>query len=317
MSSTIDSNGNGQVAENSSSSNSNNSNCATTTNSTSGGGGRVVEQDIDDVPGEATLLVSEFPPPPYYYARALQNYRTSGEGSTESATSAVGGATSTLSKAFSSYPLLPPEIPIDALSRGTRRAAAAAARARIEAERLRLIEMGYTTSDERTGAILGSGSSTIGANSGGGPSGGGGIMDDNSQEEEGDVVAVFGEIVEDPIQVTPIDVCEDPKIVRTELKRLNRKVVQGFVQLVQDLVHRPIDNKKTRDELSHNIFLMLQECNKFRDHQAREILIELLEKQLRHRKLLIKELRDVISQADDLLHTTTTTTSDLSSLSAK
>ena len=59
--------------------------------------------------------------------------------------------------------------------------------------------------------------------------------------------------------------------------------------------------RKTRDELSHNIFLMLQECNKFREHQARELLIELLEKQLAERQGLLKDFRESIQKADELL----------------
>jgi hypothetical protein len=78
-------------------------------------------------------------------------------------------------------------------------------------------------------------------------------------------------------------------------------VVGGFVNLVQELVHRPAENKKKRDELSHNIFLMLQESNKFREHQAREILIEVLEKQLEDKRVLLKELRGGITKADGLL----------------
>lgn len=60
-------------------------------------------------------------------------------------------------------------------------------------------------------------------------------------------------------------------------------------------------SRKTRDELSHNVFLMLQETNKFREHQAREILIEILEKQLAEREKLLKELQDGIERADSLL----------------
>jgi hypothetical protein len=94
-----------------------------------------------EAPGEATLLVSEFPPPPFYYGEAAN--------------------------------LTPPEIPKEALERGTTRAAAAAARARAESERLRL------AGDEvdKTDAILGGAPAPV-------------------EEEEGDVVAVFGEIVE-------------------------------------------------------------------------------------------------------------------------
>lgn len=93
-----------------------------------------------DTPGEATLLVSEFPPPPFYYTEAAN--------------------------------LTPPEIPVEALERGTRRAAAAAARARAEAERLRLVDEA-----DKTDALLGGVSAA-------------------EPEEEGEVVAVFGEIVE-------------------------------------------------------------------------------------------------------------------------
>ena len=139
----------------------------------------------NDNPGEATLLVSEFPPPPFYYQAASQ--------------------------------LTPPPIPLDALKRGTTRAAAAAARARAESERIRL-------NVDSTDAILG----------GTAPS---------TEEEEGDIVAVFGEIVEDPVYVEPLDPCENPQAIRDEVKRLNRLVVKGFAKLVHELVHNPVDNK--------------------------------------------------------------------------
>jgi len=45
---------------------------------------------------------------------------------------------------------------------------------------------------------------------------------------------------------------------------------------------------------------MLQECNKFREHQARETLIELLQKQLEERKRLVRELQAAVSEADEL-----------------
>ena len=46
---------------------------------------------------------------------------------------------------------------------------------------------------------------------------------------------------------------------------------------------------------------MLQECNKFREYQARENLIELLETQLAERRKLINELLVNIESADALL----------------
>jgi hypothetical protein len=46
---------------------------------------------------------------------------------------------------------------------------------------------------------------------------------------------------------------------------------------------------------------MLQECNKFREHQAREILIDLLGKELEQRREILAKLRDQVGHADELL----------------
>lgn len=59
--------------------------------------------------------------------------------------------------------------------------------------------------------------------------------------------------------------------------------------------------RTTRDQLSHNVFLMLQETNKFREHQAREILIEVLEKQLLERQTLLEELQEGMAHVDSIL----------------
>jgi hypothetical protein len=46
---------------------------------------------------------------------------------------------------------------------------------------------------------------------------------------------------------------------------------------------------------------MLQECNKFREHQAREVLIDTLERQLERRNKALASLRDEIGVADRAL----------------
>lgn len=53
--------------------------------------------------------------------------------------------------------------------------------------------------------------------------------------------------------------------------------------------------------MSHNVFLMLQECNKLREHQAREILIDLLEKEQEDRKKILENLRSQVACADEVL----------------
>ena len=120
----------------------------------------------DDNPGQATLLVSEFPPPPFYYQLAKH--------------------------------LEAPPIPQDALGLGTKRAAAFAAKARAESDRLRLGE----DDPNQTDAILG-----------------GSVPASDGMEEQGEVIAVFGEIVEDPLLVEPLEPCEDPTRIRDEVKR--------------------------------------------------------------------------------------------------
>ena len=42
---------------------------------------------------------------------------------------------------------------------------------------------------------------------------------------------------------------------------------------------------------------MLQECNKFREHQSREILIAMLEEQLAERQKLVRTLREQNTKA--------------------
>jgi hypothetical protein len=46
---------------------------------------------------------------------------------------------------------------------------------------------------------------------------------------------------------------------------------------------------------------MLQECNKFREHQAREILITTLEQQLEQREQGLALMKTQIKEAEDAL----------------
>jgi MED7 protein len=70
----------------------------------------------------------------------------------------------------------------------------------------------------------------------------------------------------------------------------------------------PPTSKDDLDELSHTIFLMLQETNKYREHQSREVLIELLEDQLQARIQLVEELEIQTNAATSLLSMEETTT---------
>ena len=65
------------------------------------------------------------------------------------------------------------------------------------------------------------------------------IDPDNPNEK---VVAVFGEIVEDPTLTMELE-CDDPSLIQENVKRLNQEVLKGFLKLVRVLVTDPNVNK--------------------------------------------------------------------------
>ena len=240
-----------------------------TNNATSNNISNDINNEEDDM-----LLVTEFPPPPYYY------------------------------KLASSNELTPPEIPHRAFRVAAKRVRQEKERARLESEKIRL------EAEEKQVGGSGSGDSDKGDEKSQDVNMTVADQDRNDDDDDSikdphdpnePIVAVFGEIVEDPTLVYVEDECNHPTILRDNVKRLNRSVLEGFLKLVTKLVNDPIENKKSRDELSHNIFLMLQECNKFREHQAREILIETLERQLERREAGLELLRGQIRMAEDAL----------------
>lgn len=233
-----------------------------------------IDDDDNDGDDDSPLLVSEFAPPPYYYRLA---------------------ANTTMEQSS----LQPPAIPTEALQRAARKSASMAAEAKEIAERNRLQAANSDMTDNSNNHNNNEASSRNSSDNMNQVALGGAVPDLNSTlDDDGDIVAVFGEIVEDPLLVQVED-DEDPTKIRDAVSRLNNQVLQGFAKLVGELVYRPLENKNFRDELSHKIFLMIQECNKFREHQARETLIELLEHQLVARNKALKELEKQIQLADE------------------
>jgi len=186
----------------------NNTTAATDDNNNKGGGGG----DNDDM-----LLVTEFPPPPYYYTLAAQSKLT------------------------------PPPIPSRAFQVAAKRVMMERQKAKEESDRIRLDAEGLSkgsSSGDVGGKVKGEGNDsskdetnkqdnddTFTTSS----------IDPNDPNEQ--VVAVFGEIVEDPTLVTAEDECDDPVEIRENVKRLNKDVLNGFLKLVKQLVHDPNDNK--------------------------------------------------------------------------
>ena len=191
----------------------NNTTAATGDNNNKGGGGAGGDDDM--------LLVTEFPPPPYYYTLSAQSKLT------------------------------PPPIPSRAFQVAAKRVITERQKAKEESDRIRLdagLPKGSGSSGD-VGAVKGEGNDsskdetkvestkqdnddTASTTS---------SIDPNDPNEQ--VVAVFGEIVEDPTLVTAEDECDDPVEIRENVKRLNQDVINGYLRLVKQLVNDPNDNK--------------------------------------------------------------------------
>jgi len=188
----------------------NNTTAATDDNNNNEGGGEG---------GDDMLLVTEFPPPPYYYTLAAQSTLT------------------------------PPPIPERAFTVAAKRVMIERQKAKEESDRIRLDAEGggnvgavkgegnYSSKDETkvestTTTTKQDNDDTASTTS---------SIDPNDPNEQ--VVAVFGEIVEDPTLVTAEDECDDPVEIRENVKRLNQDAINGFLRLVKQLVNDPNDNK--------------------------------------------------------------------------
>lgn len=226
------------------------------------------ENDTDDL--NEAQLVSEFPVPPPYYKLALT--------------------------------LTPPPIPHEKLIRSTKKSYAdklKALKREEEEERRRFGEDFTAAADTDTGGDIRSSGRVETISSG----------DVRTEEEEdldvdkGPFVTVFGpeSYVEDPTLIPIQDDCSDPKEVQQRITQLNKDILQDFVTLLGDLVNNPEAHQKCRDKLLRNVESILKECNKFREHQSREILIETLEQQLNDRLTAINTLNEYIQDADEQL----------------
>jgi hypothetical protein len=147
--------------------------------------------------GEAQLLVSEFPPPPYYYTLVTQQYP---DGS----------------------PILtPPPIPYGSLKVAAKKAAQMAEAAAKAAEAERFASLGASLNSEllgESGATEGGdGSNAVKQEETSIKIDGSGTNQNKDDDIDGDVVAVFGEIVEDPMLIEIQDECDDPKVIQDRL----------------------------------------------------------------------------------------------------
>lgn len=77
-----------------------------------------------------------------------------------------------------------------------------------------------------------------------------------------------------------------------ELKKLNKSLLYKFLELIDFLIYSPQDYKKKVEDVELLFVNMYHLLNCYRPHQARQILISLIQQQIEKRKGTIQSIDD-------------------------
>ena len=114
-----------------------------------------------------------------------------------------------------------------------------------------------------------------------------------------EVVSIFGEVVEDPLLRIPHEkeegedgepTCDDPSDVAREMKRINHQIMTSFVTLTNVLLQEPAVAREELVKVSKLLVRLLEQSNRYREHQARENLIAVLEETAEAKRTALAEL---------------------------
>ena len=113
-----------------------------------------------------------------------------------------------------------------------------------------------------------------------------------------EVVSIFGEVVEDPLLRIPNEkegsedreTCDDPSDVAREMKTINRQIMTSFVTLTNVLLQEPAVARSELVKVSKLLVRLLEQSNRYREHQARENLIAVLEETAEAKRTALEEV---------------------------
>ena len=115
-----------------------------------------------------------------------------------------------------------------------------------------------------------------------------------------EVVSIFGEVVEDPLLRIPHEkeegevrretTCDDPSDVAREMKTINRQIMTSFVTLTNVLLQEPAVARSELVKVSKLLVRLLEQSNRYREHQARENLIAVLEETAEAKRTALAEV---------------------------
>mmetsp|Transcript_9758 Transcript_9758/g.27324 ORF Transcript_9758/g.27324 Transcript_9758/m.27324 type:complete len:228 (-) Transcript_9758:375-1058(-) len=111
-----------------------------------------------------------------------------------------------------------------------------------------------------------------------------------------EVISIFGEVVEDPLLriANEKETCDNPRDIASEMKKVNKEIMTSFVTLTNVLLQEPEAAREELVKVSKLLVRLLEESNRYREHQARENLIAVLEEKVEaKRKALAEVERDL------------------------
>ena len=118
-----------------------------------------------------------------------------------------------------------------------------------------------------------------------------------------EVVSIFGEVVEDPLlrKVNEKETCDNPKDIAQEMKNVNQDIMTSFVTLTQVLLQEPEAAREELVKVSKLLIRLLEESNRYREHQARENLIAVLEEKVEAKRKALEEVERDLEATQEAL----------------
>ena len=95
---------------------------------------------------------------------------------------------------------------------------------------------------------------------------------------------------------------------------MNRSLLFKFLELIDFIIYNPIEYKSKVDDIELLFINMCHLLNGYRPHQARQIVISLIEHQVQQRKDTIVNLQSTLKQAEDLIDKSKKTLQDTTTI---
>ena len=102
-------------------------------------------------------------------------------------------------------------------------------------------------------------------------------------------------------KVNEKETCDNPKDIAQEMKNVNQDIMASFVTLTQVLLQEPEAAREELVKVSKLLIRLLEESNRYREHQARENLIAVLEEKVEAKRKALEEVERDLEATQEAL----------------